>query len=198
MPRSWAAFAAAAILVAQPQPDASVRSLLAKMRQPDALTAADGQFLHDLVVRSKAQRVLEVGTSTGYSGIWLAMGLRKTGGKLISIEIHQGRHASARDNFAAAGLGDLADLRLADAVEETAKLPGPFDLILLDAAKGDYLHYYETLLPKLRAGGVIIAHDVRSRSADLAPFLDRIRTDSRVKTQFRQSSPQGLSLSFKR
>jgi len=180
------------------QSDAEIQRFLGTLQQPGGVTPADGRYLHDLIVRMGAKRVLEIGTSTGYSALWMAMGLRKTGGQLTSIEIHEARHANARDNFARVGLDGLADLRLADAVEEVAKLAGPFDLILLDAGKPDYVHYYDTLLPKLRAGGVMVAHDVRARSADLAPYLERIRTDARVRTEFRSVSPQGLSLSYKR
>ena len=203
MPRVFALLLSVVTLAAQPaKSDAAIKAFLPSLLQPGQPTAninaQDGQYLHDLVVKLKARRVLEIGTSTGYSGIWIAMGLRKTGGRLTSLEIHEGRHASARQNFAAAGLDALADLRLADAVEAVHEVNGPYDLVFLDAGKSDYLHYYEQLLPKLRAGGVIAAHNVKSRSADMAPFLDKNRTDPRVRTEFFAGSPQGLSVSYKR
>ena len=200
MPRLLALTLFAAGLVAQPaKSDAEIKAFLPTLLQPGSnIDALDGQYLHDLVVKLKARSVLEIGTATGYSGIWIAMGLRRTGGRLISLEIHEGRHASARDNFAAAGLSSLADRRLADAVEAVREVAGPFDLVFLDAGKSDYLHYYEKLLPKLRAGGAIAAHNVKSRSADMTPFLDKIRADPRVRTEFFARSLQGLSVSYKR
>lgn len=194
---------AAALAAAQPaKSDMEIKAFLPTLLTPGQrqsnIDPEDGQYLHDLIVRLKARRVLEVGTATGYSGIWMAMGLRKTGGRLVSLEVHEGRHSAARQNFASAGLAALADLRLADAVEAVREINGPFDLVFLDAGKSDYLHYYEQLLPKVRAGGVIAAHNVKSRSADMAPFLDKIRTDRRVRTEFFTGSPQGLSVSYKR
>jgi predicted O-methyltransferase YrrM len=186
-------------VAAQSKSDQEIRTFLPGILQPGAnIDARDGAYLHDLVVRLKAKRVLEVGTANGYSGIWMAMGLRKTGGRLVSIEIHEARHAAAREHFTALGLAEIVELRLADAVDEVKRLEGPFDLVFLDAGKSDYLHYYETLLPKLRAGGVIAAHNVKTRSSDLAPFLDKIRSDSRVRTQIYDGSRQGISVSFKR
>lgn len=184
---------------AQGKSDAEIRAFLPTLLQPDAnVDPQDGRYLHDLVVKLKAKRVLEIGTASGYTGIWMAMGLRKTGGRLLTLEIHEARHAAAREHFAQAGLADLAEVRLADAVEEVKRLDGPFDLVFIDAVKTDYLHYYEQLLPKLRAGGAIAAHNVRTRSAELAPFLDRIKSDPRVRTQFYNGSPQGISVSYKR
>jgi caffeoyl-CoA O-methyltransferase len=205
MPRGFAFLMSALVLMGQlavVKSDAEIKAFLPKLLQPGQRFAnvdpQDGQQLHDLVVRLKARRVLEVGTSTGYSGIWMAMGLRKTGGRLISLEVHEGRYSSARQNFAAVGLEGVADLRLADAVDAVKEIEGPFDLVFLDAGKSDYLHYYEQLLPKLRTGGVIAAHNVKSRSADMTPFLEKIRSDSRVRTEFFTGSPQGLSISYKR
>ena len=128
----------------------------------------------------------------------MALALRKTGGRLATIEIHEGRFAAARDTFARLGLRDVAEVRLADAVDEVRRVEGPWDLVFLDALKTDYLHYYEQTLPKLRAGGAIAAHNVSTRSADMAGFLDKIKTDPRVRTQFFSGSPQGISVSFKR
>jgi predicted O-methyltransferase YrrM len=182
--------------------DAEIRAYLPGMVEPGQreanIGAADGQYLHDLVVRLKAKRVLEIGTANGYSAIWLAMGLRKTGGQLITLEIHEAHQAAAREHLAATGLVPLVDARLADALEEVARLDGPFDLVLIDAIKTDYLRYYEMVLPKVRPGGVIAAHNVVSNRVELKDFLTRIRTDPAVRTEFFSGSTQGLSLSYKK
>jgi len=76
---------------------------------------ADGEMLYDIVLSHGYTRALEIGTSTGLSGIYIAWALGKTGGKLITIEIDEARHAEAVENFREAGLGDIVDARLADA-----------------------------------------------------------------------------------
>ena len=95
----------------------------------------DGQTLHDIIVKNKYTRALEIGTSTGHSGIWIAWALSKTGGKLITIEIDEGRHRQALANFEAAGLSKFIDARLGDAHAIVPALAGPFDFVFSDADK---------------------------------------------------------------
>jgi predicted O-methyltransferase YrrM len=122
--------------------------------------AEDGRALHDLVVSRRFTRALEVGTSTGHSAIWIAWGLSKTGGRLVTIDIDEGRYREAIKNFAAAGLSPFIDARLADAHELVPRLEGPFDLVFLDADKDWYTNYARAVLPKLAAGGCLTAHNV--------------------------------------
>src|SRR5512138_1694411 len=77
--------------------------------------AADGQLLYDIIVKNNYKCALEIGTSTGHSGVWIAWALSKTGGKLITIDIDEARHKTALENFKLAGLSDYIDARLADA-----------------------------------------------------------------------------------
>jgi len=99
--------------------DEEIRSYLPRLIEPGHreanIGAADGQYLHDLVIKLKAKRVLEVGTAHGYSALWLAMALRKTDGRLTTLEIHEGHQAIARQHLAATGFESLVDARLADA-----------------------------------------------------------------------------------
>ena len=182
--------------------DAEIKVFLPSLVEPGQLEAnispADGQYLHDLVVRLKAKRVLEIGTAKGYSAIWLAMGLRKTGGHLVTLEIHEAHQAIAREHLSAAGLASFVDSRLSDALEEVPRLEGPFDLVFIDASKTDYLRYYELVLSKVRRGGVIAAHNVASDPAELREFLTRIKSDPAVRTEFFGRSPRGLSVSYKK
>ena len=113
------------------------------------IAPSEGEYLSNLVQKLKAQRVLEIGTSNGYSAIWLALGLRETGGQLITLEINRRRYSLAQNNFEAAGIDGLIDSRLADAVEEVPKLEGPFDFVFIDANKQDYVKYLEMVLPAL-------------------------------------------------
>jgi caffeoyl-CoA O-methyltransferase len=121
---------------------------------------SDGQLLHDLVITGGYTRALEIGTSTGRSGIWIALALSKTGGKLTTIDIDQGRHSEAVRNFKDAGVGAFIDARLADAHELVPKLEGPFDFVFIDADKEWYTNYVRAVIPKLAIGGCIAAHNV--------------------------------------
>ncbi len=189
-------------LLAEPYSEARAREVLAAMRKDArrnmSVDPEDGQFFYRLTLELKAKRVLEIGTSTGYSGGWFAMALKKTGGRLVTLEIDPERHAQAVKNFASMGLADVVETRLANALVETARLEGPFDIVLIDAWKPDYLRYYELVLPKVRRGGAVLAHNTRNAEFQLRPFLERIRTDPLVRTEFLPESPQGLSISWKK
>ena len=148
---------------AAPSIDDRVRAFLGKMehRWRDMnVPEADGEMLHDIVLSHGYTRALEIGTSTGLSGIYIAWALGKTGGKLITIEIDETRHAEAVENFRAAGLGDIIDARLADAHTLTGELPGPFDFVFIDADKEWYENYARAVIPKLVPGGCLAAHNV--------------------------------------
>jgi caffeoyl-CoA O-methyltransferase len=124
--------------------------------------AVDGQALYDIVVSKKYTRALEIGTSTGHSGIWIAWALSKTGGKLITIDIDERRHRQAVTNFEAAGLSKFIDARLGDAHQIVPALAGPFDFVFSDADKDWYKNYLIAVLPKLDAGGCYVTHNVSS------------------------------------
>ena len=105
------------------------------------------------------------------------MALRETGGKLITLEINSGRHRTAVNNFASAGLAGFIDARLVDALQEIPQIEGPLDVVFIDALKSDYLKYFELSIGKVRKGGLIIAHNVKSHPQDMADFLDRVQRD---------------------
>ncbi len=161
--------------------------------------ASDGQVLHDLVVENSYTRALEVGTSTGHSAIWIAWALSKTGGKLITIEIEERRYNQALENFAAAGLSDFIDARLADAHELVPQLEGPFDFIFVDADKDWYTRYFEALYPKLEVGGCFTAHNVSGRRARwIREFLDALENTPDLETEIVRAGGSGISVSYKR
>ena len=162
------------------------------------IAPAEGEYLSNLVVKLKARRVLEIGTSHGYSGIWLALGLSQTGGKLISLDIDKGRHDIAVENFRLAGLSAYADLRLGDALKEIPRIEGPFDLVFIDAWKPDYVRYLKMVLPKMRPGGAIAAHNVKSQASEMEDFLKEIQSHPRLETTFVNVGPAGLSVSYVR
>jgi len=140
-----------------------------------------------------AKNVVEIGTSTGYSGIWFGMALQKTGGKLTTFEIDAQRAATARANFKKAGMADLITLVEGDAHEEVKKLKSTIDILFLDADKEGYIDYLNKLLPLVRPGGLVIAHNINPRMAD-PNFMEAITTNPDLETIVRS----GVSLTLKK
>jgi caffeoyl-CoA O-methyltransferase len=168
--------------------------------QDENVTAADGKFLYDLVIKHGYTRALEIGTSTGHSGIWIAWALSKTGGRLTTIEISRARYEKALANFREAGLEGVIDARLADAHELVPELKGPFDFVFVDADKDWYENYFKMLLPKLDIGGCFAAHNVLNLEFmhGVKEFLDYARSLPEVQTTIEESGGSGISLSFKK
>ena len=160
---------------------------------------SDGRVLYDLIIKNNYQRALEIGTSTGHSGIWIAWALSKTGGKLITIEIDQGRHKTALANFREAGLSQYIDARLADAHDLVEELQGPFDFIFSDADKDWYTNYFIALAPKLRVGGCFTAHNVSWKyDRNIKAFLNYVKSLPNFETTISTASSEGVSISYKR
>jgi predicted O-methyltransferase YrrM len=128
-----------------------------------------------------AKHVVEIGTSTGYSGIWFGLALQKTGGKLTTYEIDAGRAATARANFKRAGMADIITLVEGDAHDEVKKLKGKIDILFLDADKQGYIDYLEKLLPLVRPGGLVVAHNINPRMAD-PKYMEAIQTNPDLET----------------
>jgi predicted O-methyltransferase YrrM len=164
--------------------------------------AGDGRTLHDIIVKNKYTRALEIGTSTGHSGIWIAWALSKTGGKLITIDIDERRHHEALENFEAAGLSEYIDARLGDAHEIVPSLEGTFDFVFSDADKGWYKNYLISVLPKLEVGGCYTTHNVsmggrgrRGRSS--GDYMDYLLSLPNMETTV-DGRGNGLSISYKK
>jgi predicted O-methyltransferase YrrM len=153
----------------------------------------DGRLLRLLAETMKAKNIVEIGTSTGYSGIWFGMALRKTGGKLTTFEIDAQRAATARANFKRAGMADIITLVEGDAHEEVKKLKDTIDILFLDADKEGYVDYLEKLLPLIRPGGMIIGHNINPRMAD-PKFMEAITTNPNLETIIRSE----VSLTLKK
>jgi len=149
--------------------------------------ASDGQLLHDLIVEHGYTRALEIGTSTGHSGIWIAWALSKTGGKLITVEIDPARHKEALANFEAAGLSEFIDARLGNAHEIVPALDGPFDFVFSDADKDWYPNYFKAVFPKLTPGGCYATHNISERgrgrgTAGSHEYLELLRSTPGAET----------------
>lgn len=155
--------------------------------------AQDGRLLRLLAQTMNARNIVEIGTSTGYSGIWFGMALQKTGGKLTTFEIDPGRAATARENFKRAGMADIITLVEGDAHDKVRQLKDAIDILFLDADKEGYIDYLNKLLPLVRPGGVVIAHNINSRMAD-PKYMEAITTDPSLETIVRS----GVSITLKK
>jgi predicted O-methyltransferase YrrM len=162
------------------------------------ISPREGLYLYNLVVKHHLKRGLEIGTSNGYSGIWIASGMRATGGHLLTLEIDGDRAQLARENFQAAGVERYVTLERGDALQAIPKLTGPFDFVFMDADKSDYVRYLQMVLPLVPNGGVIVAHNVSDMADELHDFIEQVKTDPELKTTFAEPGPGGFSVSIKR
>jgi predicted O-methyltransferase YrrM len=170
------------------------------------IPTSDGQLLYDLIIKGNYKNALEIGTSTGHSGIYIAWALAKTGGKLTTIEIDESRHKTALENFKQAGLSEYIDARLGDAHAIVKEVKGPFDFVFSDADKDWYKNYFIDVDPKLKAGGCFTAHNIsdrgmggRGRGGDSGQgvFLEYVRSLKNYETTV-NSTGGGLSISYKK
>jgi caffeoyl-CoA O-methyltransferase len=164
------------------------------------IPAADGQLLYDIIIKNNYKSALEIGTSTGHSGIWIAWALSKTGGRLITIDIDEGRHKTALENFREAGLSDYIDARLADAHQLVKEVKGPFDFVFSDADKDWYKNYFIDVDPKLKSGGCFTAHNISVSARGYGGqkvFLDYVKTLKNYETTV-NTNGGGVSISYKK
>ena len=158
---------------------------------------ADGRLLYDLVKENGFKRGLEIGTSNGYSALWIGMAFRETGGQLITIEIDPKRAGEAKENFRKAGLDSIIDSRINDAFAEIPGIEGNFDFVFLDSWKPDYIKLVDLLYDRLEPGGIVAAHNVTNQEGQMKEFLDRIKNDPGLTTRIVRSSSSGMSVSRK-
>jgi predicted O-methyltransferase YrrM len=154
---------------------------------------ADGRMLRLLAETCGAKRVVEIGTSTGLSGLWFCLALHKTGGRLTTFEYDARRAATARKHFEQAGVAQIVTIVEGDAHQTIARLKEPIDILFLDADKEGYVDYLNRLLPLVRPGGLILAHNI-----DMVPEYDRaVNSNPALETQyFREGG--GMSITLKK
>lgn len=157
----------------------------------------DGRLLRMLTEVIEAKHVVEVGTANGYSAMWFCLALRSTGGKLTTHEIDPKRIALARDNFKRAGVEDLVTLVEGDAHETIKKLEGPIDVLLLDAEKPGFTDYLKKLLPLVRTGGLIVAHDSTGQAHMMHDYFQAITSNRDLETVFVDASRWGMAITRK-
>lgn len=176
--------------------------VLADIRARDtgmlAVSDEDGRFLRVLTATTGAKRVLEIGGASGYSAIWIGLGLRATGGRLTTIEYDATRAKELAANVRRAGLADIVTVVSGDAFKEIPKIEGTFDLVFLDAWKKDYKPFFEMVFPRIDTGGLFVAHNVVNKRSEMGDFLDAIERHPRAWTTIVKPSGEGMSLTYKR
>ncbi len=171
--------------------DADIRAFLTELyetgRQNDAqeqerskkmlnLEPETAQVLNILIRSSRRTRLLEIGTSNGYSTIWLAWAASVTGGRVVSIDRDAGKQASADTNLRRAELREVVDLRCGDATEIIAGLPGPFDCVFFDADRYSAPAQLSLLMPKLAPDVLLLADNVLSHPTEIAAYLRAVES----------------------
>jgi len=154
----------------------------ARPRRMLNITRDTGRLLWILIRATRATRILEVGTSNAFSTIWLADAARATGGRVTTLEVNPDKISLARANLASAGVADVVDIVEGPAAETLATLPGPFDLVFLDADRPSYLAYLELVVPRLRVGGMLVADNVTSHASELTDYLRRVKSHPQLFT----------------
>jgi predicted O-methyltransferase YrrM len=179
----------------------AVEKLLASIRAADkgqlAVSEEDGRFLRVLVASTGAKRVLEIGAASGYSAIWMGLGLRQTGGHLTTIEYDPVRAKEAAENIRRAGLTDVVTVVSGDAFKEIPKLQGNFDLVFLDAWKPDYKKFFDIVFPRVNRGGLFLAHNVINKKNEMADFLAVIHSHPGAYTTTVSPGHEGISMTYK-
>jgi predicted O-methyltransferase YrrM len=162
-----------------------------------AVSEEDGRFLRVMVASRGARHALEIGSASGYSAIWIGLGLRETGGRLTTIEFDAGRAKKAVENVRRAGLADIVTVISGDAFKEIPKLSGPFDFVFLDAWKKDYKRFFDLVMPRVEPAGLFLAHNVVNKQSEMRDFLAAIKDDPALFTTIVTPSGEGMSVSYK-
>jgi predicted O-methyltransferase YrrM len=162
----------------------------------------DGQELENLIVQHNCKSVLEIGTSSGHSTIWLAKAVAIKGGKVITIEIDKGRYEKAKRNFEAAGVSHLIEMKLGDAMQVIPTLNEKFDFVFSDATWSSqpdegYLNFFKLCEPKLTIGGLYTMHNVTDGYGDDGRFFKYLEKLGTYQTSIIKVSNNGISVSKK-
>jgi len=153
----------------------------------------DGEALRLLAEAADAKNVVEIGTSTGYSGLWFCLALARTGGHLTTFELNHQRAMMARAHFRDGGVEKMVTIIEGDAHEQVAKLKMPIDVAFIDADKGGYVDYLNKILPLVRPGGLILAHNV-----DMVPaYVKAVTTNPDLETIFYMQG-EGLAVTLRK
>lgn len=164
------------------------------------ISKESANFINMLIKISGAKNVVEIGTSNGYSGIWIANALRETGGHLTTIEYWEKRIVLAQENFEKCRVNDLITIKQGSACEVLEELKnefkGEYDLAFIDANKSEYIKYFELIDPKLKKGGIILADNITSHPEKTADFVEKIKSDQNYQVEI-LDLPAGMLMGLK-
>ena len=146
------------------------------------ISADTGEFFHIMVLISKAKNILEVGTSNGYSTIWLGEAVKQNKGKVTTIEIAEHKVEMATENIKRAKLDKTIKILHGDALKEIPKLKGKFDFLFLDAVKEDYINYFKLVYPKLAKNAVIVADNAIMFENYMKDYLNHVRNNKNIRS----------------
>ena len=200
--RTWLTAAlACAMLAGAGAQTADVQKLLAEIKSKDkgllAVSEEDGRFMRLMVASRGARRALEIGGASGYSAIWIGMGLRATGGRLVTIEYDPVRAKELTANIKRAGLADIVEVVSGDAFQQIPKVQGTFDFVFLDAWKKDYKRFFDLVYPRLDTRGLFLAHNVINKRNEMGDFLDVVLKHPNLWTTIVSPSGEGMSVSMR-
>ena len=162
------------------------------------IARVSAEFMYILIKEENIKNAVEIGTSNGYSGIWLGKALKETGGHLTTIEYWDKRLSVARENFKQCGLEDVIIPRQGDACEILNSFPDDFkiDFAFIDANKREYIKYFDILDPHIRVGGYIACDNVLSHEEKCRPYIEASNANPNYENVV-LSLPAGLSLARK-
>ena len=180
-----------------PQIESILKTIKAADKGQLAVSEEDGRFLRVLIATRGAKSILEIGAASGYSGIWLGLGARESGGRVVAIEYDPQRAKEAAANIRLAGLDDVVQVVHGDAFKEIPKLSGTFDFVFLDAWKPDYKKFFDMVYPRLTPGAVFTAHNVVNKRSEMEPFLNTVQNHRGLFTTIVSPSSEGISVSYK-
>jgi predicted O-methyltransferase YrrM len=180
-----------------PEIDRLLKQIRAADKGQLAVSEEDGKFLRVLIASTRAKRVLEIGAASGYSAIWMGLGLRETGGTLVTIEYDATRAREAAENIRRAGLQNVVQVIPGDAFRVIPTVAGTFDLVFLDAWKPDYKKFFDLVFPRVTPGGIFLAHNVINKKNEMRDFLDVIQTHPRAMTTIVSPGFEGISMTYK-
>lgn len=162
------------------------------------ISRVTGEFLYTLIIAQKCKNVIEVGTSNGYSGIWIGKALKQTGGHLTTIEFYDKRQSIAKENFKLCKIDDIITPLQGDAYTILEYMPEDIeiDFAFIDANKRQYIDYFHFIDKHMKKGGIIAADNVLSHEEKVKTFIDEINQDKRYENVI-LNLPAGLSLARK-
>lgn|SRR5574344_256294 len=165
------------------------------------ISRASANFLSMIIKMSKSKNAVEVGTSNGYSGIWLGQALKENGGKLTTIEYYEKRIVLAQENFKKCGVDDVITIKQGSACEVLEELCSDKDFVIdfafIDANKREYIKYFEIIDKNLKSGGIIAADNITSHAEKVAEFVNAIKADKNYQVEI-LDLPAGMLLAYKK